>query len=134
MLLELFDYLADSTHFHFTPVHVEADNDFILFSHICHLLEDTDGRISRSELEQILNYSGNYLNTIVKKYTHKCLFDYGQTFCMKKAATLLKETTSSISEIMEELHFTNTTHFYKCFKEHYHMTPNQFRISSKNKH
>ena len=98
------------------------------------LLEDTDGRISRSELEQILNYSGNYLNTIVKKYTHKCLFDYGQTFCMKKAATLLKETTSSISEIMEELHFTNTTHFYKCFKEHYHMTPNQFRISSKNKH
>ena len=134
MLLELFDYLADPTHFHFTPVHVEADNDFILFSHICHLLEDTDGRISRSELEQILNYSGNYLNTIVKKYTHKCLFDYGQTFCMKKAATLLKETTSSISEIMEELHFTNTTHFYKCFKEHYHMTPNQFRISSKNKH
>lgn len=109
-------------------------NDFILFSHICHLLEDTDGRISRSELEQILNYSGNYLNTIVKKYTHKCLFDYGQTFCRKKAATLLKETTSSISEIMEELHFTNTTHFYKCFKEHYHMTPNQFRISSKNKH
>ena len=101
MLLELFDYLADPTHFHFTPVHVEADND---------------------------------LNTIVKKYTHKCLFDYGQTFCMKKAATLLKETTSSISEIMEELHFTNTTHFYKCFKEHYHMTPNQFRISSKNKH
>ena len=52
---------------------------------------------------------------------------------MKKAATLLKETTSSISEIMEELHFTNTTNFYKCFKEHYHMTPNQFRISSKNK-
>ena len=42
--------------------------------------------------------------------------------------------TDSISEIMEELHFTNTTHFYKCFKEHYHMTPNQFRISSKNKH
>lgn len=128
------DHMIDPTHFHFTPVHVEADNDFILFSHICHLLEDTDGRISRSELEQILNYSGNYLNTIVKKYTHKCLFDYGQTFCMKKAATLLKETTSSISEIMEELHFTNTTHFYKCFKEHYHMTPNQFRISSKNKH
>lgn len=74
MLLELFDYLADPTHFHFTPVHVEADNDFILFSHICHLLEDTDGRISRSELEQILNYSGNYLNTIVKNIpTNVCL-------------------------------------------------------------
>lgn len=132
MLLELFDYLSDSEHFHYTPVHVEADNDFILFSHISHLLEDTNGRITRSELEQLLNYSGNYLNTIVKKYTNKCLFDYGQTFCMKKAATLLTGTTASISEIMEELHFTNTTHFYKCFKDYYHMTPKQFRAATKN--
>lgn len=35
------------------------------------------------------------------------------------------------SNHMEELHFTNTTHFYKCFKEHYHMTPKQYRISMK---
>ena len=134
MLLELFDYLSNPEYFHFTPVHVEADNDFLLFTHISHLLEDTNGRITRSELQQILNYSGNYLNSIVKKYTNSCLFDYGQTFCMKKAATLLLETTASISEIMEELHFTNTTHFYKCFKEQYHMTPKQFRtLSKKNK-
>jgi AraC-like DNA-binding protein len=50
---------------------------------------------------------------------------------MKRAAALLLETTASISEIMDELHFTNTTHFYKCFKEHYHMTPKQYRISMK---
>nr|WP_308496743.1 helix-turn-helix domain-containing protein [uncultured Agathobacter sp.] len=68
---------------------------------------------------------------LVKKYTNSCLFNYSQTFCMKKAAALLLETTASISEIMEELHFTNTTHFYKCFKEHYHMTPKQYRISMK---
>lgn len=37
ILLELFDHLADPAHFHFAPVHVEADNDFILFSHTCHL-------------------------------------------------------------------------------------------------
>ena len=127
MLLELFDYLSRPEHFHFTPVHVEADHDFLLFTHISHLLEDTNGRITRSELEQLLNYSGNYLNSIVKKYTNLCLFDYGQTFCMKKAAALLRESTASISEIMEELHFTNTTHFYKCFKKQYHMTPKQYR-------
>lgn len=131
MLLELFDYLSNPEHFHFTPVHVEADNDFLLFTHISHILEDTNGRITRSELEQLLNYSGNYLNSIVKKYTNSCLFDYSQTFCMKRAAALLLETTASISEIMDELHFTNTTHFYKCFKEHYHMTPKQYRISMK---
>ena len=57
MLLELFDYLSNPEHFHFTPVHVEADNDFLLFTHISHILEDTNGRITRSELEQLLNYS-----------------------------------------------------------------------------
>lgn len=130
MLLELFGYLSDSEHFHFTSVHVEANNDFLLFSHINHLLEDTNGRITRSELARILHYSGNYINSIVKKYTDLCLFDYGQTFCMKKAAYLLRNTDDSIWEIMEKLQFTNTTHFYKCFKKQYHMTPREYRLSN----
>lgn len=129
MLLKLFDYLSNPEHFHRTAVHVEADNDFLLFSHINHLLEDTNGRITRSELEEILHYSGNYINSIVKKYTDLCLFDYGQTFCMKKAADLLCNTDNSVLEIMKQLHFTNTTHFYKCFKKQYHMTPKEYRKS-----
>lgn len=127
MLLELFSYLSDPDNFHITPVHVESNNDFLLFSHVSHLMEDTNGRITRSELEQILNYSGNYINTIVRKYTGLCLFDYGQTFCMKKAAELLSTSTLSILEIMEKLNFSNTTHFYKCFKKQYQMTPKQYR-------
>ena len=67
MLLELFGYLSDAEHFHFTPVHVEANNDFLLFFSYQHLLEDTNGRITRSELEQILHYSGNYINSSRKK-------------------------------------------------------------------
>lgn len=129
MLLELFGYLSDSEQFHITPVHVTSDTDFPLFSHVSHLMEDTDGRITRSELEQALNYSGNYINTIVKKYTGLCLFDYGMTFSMKKAAHLLTSSSYSIMEIMEKLKFTNTTHFYKCFKKQYHMTPKQYRLS-----
>ena len=130
MLLELFGYLSNPEHYHFTFVHVEADNDFLLFSHISHLLEDTNGRITRSELEQLLHYSGNYINSIVKKYTNLCLFDYGQTFCMKKAAYLLRNSDDSVLEIMEKLEFTNTTHFYKCFKKQYHMTPRKYRMSN----
>ena len=130
MLLELFGYLSNPKHYHFTFVHVEADNDFLLFSHISHLLEDTNGRITRSELERVLHYSGNYINSIVKKYTNLCLFDYGQTFCMKKAAYLLRNSDDSVLEIMEKLEFTNTTHFYKCFKKQYHMTPRKYRMSN----
>lgn len=129
MILELFGYLSDPEQFHITPVHVTSDTDFLLFSHVSHLMEDTNGRITRSELEHTLNYSGNYINTIVKKYTGLCLFDYSMTFCMKKAAHMLTTSTISIMEIMEELNFTNTTHFYKCFKKQYHMTPKQYRLA-----
>jgi len=129
MLLELFDYLSDPGQFHITPVRVTSDPDFLLFSHVSHLIEDTDGRMTRAELEHALSYSGNYINTIVKKYTGLCLFDYSMTFCMKKAAHLLTATPASIVEVMEELNFTNTTHFYKCFKKQYHMTPKQYRLS-----
>lgn len=48
--------------------------------------------------------------------------------CMRHAATLLKETNLSISEIMLELKFTNTTQFYKIFKQEYGFTPKQYRI------
>ncbi len=127
MLLELIAYLSSPVQYHITPVHIDSDTDFLLFSHISHLMEETDGRISRSELEKALNYSGNYLNTIVKRYTGLCLFDYGMNFCMKKAAFLLKNSNMSISQIMELLKFNNTTHFYNCFKKHYQLTPKQYR-------
>lgn len=129
MLLELFGYLSNPKNFHISPIHIKSDNDFLLFSHISHLLEDTDGRITRSELSHSLHYSGNYINSIVKKYTNLCLFDYAQTFCMKKAAYLLCHSKDSITEIMETLKFSNTTHFYKCFKKVYHMTPREYRLA-----
>ncbi|MFW2551437.1 helix-turn-helix domain-containing protein [Klebsiella pneumoniae] len=46
---------------------------------------------------------------------------------MKKAEKLLTTTDISISEIMKELGFTNSTHFYKLFKEKYGTTPKKYR-------
>ncbi len=44
--------------------------------------------MTRTELEQLLHYSGDYLNRIVNKFTDMCLYDYGLTFCMKKSGAL----------------------------------------------
>lgn len=98
-----------------------------MFSRISHLLEDTNGHMSKSRLEETLNYSGNYLNTIVNKYTGMCLFDYGMSFCLKKAELMLKNSNDSISNIALKLGFSNRTHFYKLFKGKYGVTPKEFR-------
>lgn len=125
----LFQYLFGDEYYDISCHFVHSSSEFLLFSKISHLLEQTNGRISRLELEQQLHYSSNYLNRIVKKYTEVSLFDYGMHFCMKKAAELLSTTEISISEIAHTLGFTNRTHFYKCFRKIYHMTPREYRLT-----
>lgn len=133
LLYELFDYLDTKEAFHIIPVKLNSKNDALLFSRIRHLMADTNGRMSRSELEKALNYSGNYLNTIVKTYTGMNLFEYGMTFCMKEAARLLEETNLTVTAIAETLKFSNQGHFYKLFKQTYGMLPREYRKINRQK-
>lgn len=119
--------LSSPRYYHCTNVRLDKNSDFLLFSRITRLFEESDGRMTRTELEQFLNYSGDYLNRIVNKFTDMCLYDYGMTFCLKKAAQYLTETDESVSAIAARLKFTNRTHFYALFKEKYGVTPKEYR-------
>ena len=127
LICELFQYLDTKEYYHISNVQLNSGTDLLLFSRISHLMEDTNGRMTRSALEHTLCYSGNYINTIVHKYTGMCLYDYGMTFTLKKAEHLLSDTTASISSIALQLGFNNRTHFYKIFKEKYGITPGEYR-------
>ncbi len=127
LILELLQYLDTESYYHISCVRLNASSDQLLFSRIGHLMEDTDGRMSRSDLEKALCYSGNYMNTVVQKYTGMCLYEYGMSFTLKKAARLLGETGIAVSEVEKQLGFTNRTHFYKFFKEKYGVTPGMYK-------
>lgn len=127
LLCTLFERLTNVNSFHATEIKLDSKADFLLFCRISHLLEDTNGRIHRADLEHALNYTRDYLGRIVKRYTGLCLFDYGMTFCIKKAETLLRTTDKNIDNISKQLGFTNRTHFYKLFKEKYGITPKEYR-------
>lgn len=131
LLLHLMAYIGNDAYYHMSRIQVQSAPDYLLYCHICHLMEETNGRISRAELENQLHYSGNYINTIMKKYAGTNLSNYGMTICMKKAANLLTTTNLSIADIMASLQFTNTTHFYNCFRAVYKQTPGTYRIHEK---
>lgn len=126
-ICSLVEFLSASENYHVTEINLNSQGDFLLFLQISHLLEDRHGRVTRQELAERCNYSGTHINRIVQKYSGMNLFDYSMTFCMKRAAALLTETDKPISDIMQELEFTNASHFYQIFKAHYGMTPMKYR-------
>lgn len=126
----LISILSDPVYFHCTKMNLEQTADALIFSRISHFIEEKHGRITRDELSIQLNYSGDYINRIVHKFTGLCLFDYCMTFCMKKAAEELLHSSKTINQIAYELNFSNKTHFYKLFKEKYGVTPKEFRANS----
>ena len=127
LLSDILSLLADPKNYHCSSGQSQMKNDTLLFSRIARLMEERSGRVSRQELSEALNYSGDYLCRIIKKYSGESLYDYGMTFCMKSAAEKLLRTTASIAEISEELGFTNRTQFYKLFRKQYGITPKEYR-------
>ena len=127
ILMQIFKELINEEYYNTVPVDIGSDKEMKIFDDISHIMKKNNGRVSRSILEKELSYSGSYLNGICKKYSGLNLFNYGMTICMKKACKLLSETTMSISDIAEELQFTNRTHFYKLFEESFGMPPAKYR-------
>ncbi len=127
LFCELIEFLVSTNNYHCSTVKLGNNSDYLLFLRIEHLLIENNGRVSRTELSNALCYSGDYLNRIVNKYTGKSLHKYGMDVCIKAAAHELKTSTKSISDIVEELNFSNRTYFYQQFQNHFGMTPKEYR-------
>lgn len=71
---QLMFLLKDSSLYHTKPVVIGTEIENKLFQQIGKLMEETNGRIARKELEEQLHYSGVYLNRIIKKNIRACRF------------------------------------------------------------
>lgn len=132
LFCKLIFVLSDVRYYHVEHITTTTNMDSFLLARIDQLLEERNGRITNHELSQILNYDGSYIGRIVKKATGKSLFAYSMDFTMLAVESMLRNTNMSISQIAEELHFTNRAHFYKLFNERFHMTPKEYRKSLEN--
>lgn len=130
LFLKLIGILDNPEYYNAVHITAKGNMESSLFARIDQILEERHGRITHAELAEVLNYNGSYLGRIVKKYTGKSLFDYSMTFTMKHAANLLLNTNKTAAEIATELQFTNRSHFYRLFNEHFGCTPNAYRRAS----
>ncbi|MFV0413973.1 MAG: helix-turn-helix domain-containing protein [Oscillospiraceae bacterium] len=120
-------YLQQPSYYRCTHVTLNSSAEAYLFSKVTRLMETKNGRVSRAELAEMLNYSSDYINRVVKKHTNMSISEYNQMISMKKAEDMLVQTEASISGIIAALGFENKTHFYKLFDRKHGITPMEYR-------
>lgn len=72
-------------------------------------------------------YNKAYLSQMLRKYTGKTFTTFLNETRMKKAATLLAETSLSITEISLEVGCYDASHFNRKFTKIYQMSPKDYR-------
>lgn len=73
------------------------------------------------------NLSPNYVGEYFRKYTGESLQTYVASSRMKLVAQRLLQSNLTISEIADELGFTDESHLSRQFRKHYGTSPTAFR-------
>ena len=71
--------------------------------------------------------SAKYLSETVKQVSHRTPNEWIDNYVLKELRVQLRNTSKSIKEISNELHFTNQSFMGKFFKEHVGVSPLTYR-------
>ena len=98
---------------------------------IIRYMNDHTDAVSLKEIAAVFSYHPNYISKVLHEET-------GQTFSqillklrMERALTLLKGSTLTMEEIAYMLGYSNSSNFYKAFREYFHTSPAVWREQEK---
>lgn len=83
--------------------------------------------LSPDHLANALGISRTKLYRDMKRIDGQSLSDYVRNVRLEKAAYLLVNTNLNVQEVMNEVGFSNSSHFTKIFKLKYEVTPSEYK-------
>ncbi len=83
--------------------------------------------IMLSQMAKLSHTSPSYLSRLFKKEMGKNFSDYVTDFKMTLAKNMLEDTSLSVTDISNDLGFSDSGYFIKLFKKHEGITPAMFR-------
>jgi len=87
--------------------------------------------VSLSDLAERFHYSNSRLSKLIKQYTGVTFLEFVRRKKLEKAAALLVSGDLPIKDIPEAAGFSDSSHFYRTFRERYGMTPLEYRAANK---
>ncbi|HHV12749.1 MAG TPA: AraC family transcriptional regulator [Clostridiales bacterium] len=127
LVSRLFHTIENPVKYHTNLMKLDSSNEEFLLARITNYLKESNGRISRAELSRVLNYNAEYLNQIVKRRTGMSIMQLGKSYLLDSAKLQLTGSDKSVSDIISELGFASTSHFYELFQKGVGMSPKEFR-------
>ena len=83
--------------------------------------------VTLDALAEKMHLSKPYLSKYIKEKSGKTFGEIVKNVRMKKARTLLKNSSMTVENIAESVGYQNVEHFNRLFKKKYELTPVQYR-------
>ncbi len=92
-----------------------------------YIINNLDKDISLTRLADIFSVNSSYLSRIFKQNAGQGVMEFISEVRLNKAVELLKNMDKKISDISQELGFSNPSYFGWFFKKHTNMSPKEYR-------
>lgn len=86
--------------------------------------------VSLSGLAERFHYSSSQLSKLIKRYAGCTFLEFVRRKKLEKAAALLSSGDLPIKDVPEAAGFSDSSHFYRTFRDCYGMTPLEYRAMS----
>ena len=121
MVLTLFMYIARRYRLEKTEVIAST-----LSEEISRYIGSHPESVTLKDVAAHFSYHPNYISSLLHKELGKTFSQIVLEHRMERAVILLKGTTLSIEEISSMLGYSNTSNFYKTFREYYGKSPREY--------
>lgn len=91
-------------------------------------IKQDPANVSLELLTEEFSYSKGYLSRHIKEQTGKTISQFITDEKLILAEKYLTGTTKTIAEISEIVNYQSESHFYRLFKQKFHLTPKQYRL------
>ena len=106
-----------------------------LYRRLCELMEDpavyTDAECNHDTLARLAGTNYHYVYDALSECTGTTPADFINLYRIRHAALLLATTNDPIGLIVEQCGITNRSSFARLFRDHYSMTPTEYRRAAK---
>ena len=85
--------------------------------------------VTLKDIAARFSYHPNYISALLHRELGKTFTEILLEQRMERAVILLKGTTLSIEEIALMLGYSNSSNFYKAFREYFHQSPRNYIAS-----